>query len=99
MLVGAAAPWRPVCCAFAEHRRRRRAPAARRAKFRAAAARLAGPCLQATYSVDKLGLDMDRVNPNGGAIALGHPLGCTGARQVRGGTCREDGRAVGCLLV
>jgi acetyl-CoA acetyltransferase len=22
------------------------------------------------------------VNPNGGAIALGHPLGCTGARQV-----------------
>jgi acetyl-CoA acetyltransferase family protein len=38
---------------------------------------------QATYSVNKLGLDMDRVNPNGGAIALGHPLGCTGARQVR----------------
>ncbi|KAL4458860.1 hypothetical protein ABPG75_013725 [Micractinium tetrahymenae] len=37
---------------------------------------------QATYSVDKLGLDMDRVNPNGGAIALGHPLGCTGARQT-----------------
>jgi acetyl-CoA acyltransferase 1 len=25
---------------------------------------------------------MDKVNPNGGAIALGHPLGCTGARQV-----------------
>jgi acetyl-CoA acetyltransferase len=24
--------------------------------------------------------DMDRVNPNGGAIALGHPLGCSGAR-------------------
>jgi acetyl-CoA acetyltransferase len=24
--------------------------------------------------------DMDRVNVNGGAIALGHPLGCTGAR-------------------
>jgi Thiolase, C-terminal domain len=23
-----------------------------------------------------------QVNPNGGAIALGHPLGCTGARQV-----------------
>ncbi|KAL4423207.1 hypothetical protein ABPG77_000340 [Micractinium sp. CCAP 211/92] len=37
---------------------------------------------QATYSVDKLGLDMDKVNPNGGAIALGHPLGCTGARQT-----------------
>ena len=27
---------------------------------------------------------MARVNPNGGAIALGHPLGCTGARQVAG---------------
>ncbi|HET8669026.1 MAG TPA: thiolase family protein, partial [Terriglobales bacterium] len=25
-------------------------------------------------------LDMDRINPNGGAIALGHPLGCTGAK-------------------
>jgi acetyl-CoA acyltransferase len=27
-------------------------------------------------------LDPGRVNPNGGAIALGHPLGCTGARQT-----------------
>ena len=27
-----------------------------------------------------LGLDPDRVNVNGGAIALGHPLGCTGAK-------------------
>lgn len=27
-------------------------------------------------------LTMDRVNVNGGAIALGHPLGCTGARQT-----------------
>ena len=26
--------------------------------------------------------DMDRVNPNGGAIALGHPLGCSGARLL-----------------
>jgi acetyl-CoA acyltransferase len=26
------------------------------------------------------GLDPARVNPNGGAIALGHPLGCTGAK-------------------
>jgi acetyl-CoA acyltransferase len=25
-------------------------------------------------------LDAERVNPNGGAIALGHPLGCTGAK-------------------
>ncbi|PSC76644.1 3-ketoacyl-thiolase peroxisomal [Micractinium conductrix] len=37
---------------------------------------------QAVYSANKLGLDMDKVNPNGGAIALGHPLGCTGARQT-----------------
>ena len=27
-------------------------------------------------------LDMDKVNPNGGAIALGHPVGGTGARLV-----------------
>jgi len=37
---------------------------------------------QAVYCVDKLNLPVDRVNPNGGAIALGHPLGCTGARQL-----------------
>ena len=30
----------------------------------------------------ELGLDQDRVNVNGGAIALGHPLGCSGARLV-----------------
>ncbi|PLN80286.1 thiolase [Aspergillus taichungensis] len=35
-----------------------------------------------TYCVQKLGLDEAKVNPRGGAIALGHPLGCTGARQV-----------------
>ncbi|CAG9461079.1 unnamed protein product [Pedinophyceae sp. YPF-701] len=35
---------------------------------------------QATYCINKLGLDPAKVNPNGGAIALGHPLGCTGAR-------------------
>ena len=35
---------------------------------------------QATYCCDKLGLDREKVNVNGGAIALGHPLGCTGAR-------------------
>lgn len=37
---------------------------------------------QASWSVKELGLNMDNVNPNGGAIALGHPLGCTGARQM-----------------
>ena len=30
----------------------------------------------------ELGLDNDRVNVNGGAIAMGHPLGCSGARLV-----------------
>lgn len=37
---------------------------------------------QAVYCVRTLGLNPDKVNPNGGAIALGHPLGCTGARQI-----------------
>lgn len=37
---------------------------------------------QAYYSIKTLGLDEKKVNPNGGAIALGHPLGCTGARLV-----------------
>lgn len=37
---------------------------------------------QATYCCDKLALDPKKVNPKGGAIALGHPLGCTGARQL-----------------
>lgn len=35
---------------------------------------------QAVYCVRELGLDPTRVNVNGGAIALGHPLGCTGAK-------------------
>jgi len=37
---------------------------------------------QAVYCVKKLGLSMDNVNVNGGAIALGHPLGCTGVRMA-----------------
>jgi len=37
---------------------------------------------QATYCVQKLGIPLAKLNPNGGAIALGHPLGCTGARQI-----------------
>ncbi|KAH8698319.1 putative 3-ketoacyl-CoA thiolase [Talaromyces proteolyticus] len=37
---------------------------------------------QALYSVRKLGIDEAKVNPKGGAIALGHPLGATGARQL-----------------
>ena len=37
---------------------------------------------QAVYCVQKLGIPSEKLNPKGGAIALGHPLGCTGARQV-----------------
>lgn len=39
---------------------------------------------QALYCVRKLGLEnkMDRINPNGGAIALGHPLGATSGRML-----------------
>ena len=35
---------------------------------------------QSLAVVSELGLDPERVNPLGGAIALGHPLGCSGAR-------------------
>jgi len=35
---------------------------------------------QSLACVDQLGIDMDRMNIDGGAIALGHPLGATGAR-------------------
>ncbi len=35
---------------------------------------------QALYCARELGIPDDKLNPNGGAIALGHPLGCTGAR-------------------
>lgn len=35
---------------------------------------------QSLAVIKELGIDPSRVNPNGGAIALGHPLGCTGAK-------------------
>ncbi len=35
---------------------------------------------QSLAVIREAGIDIDRVNPNGGAIALGHPLGCTGAK-------------------
>lgn len=35
---------------------------------------------QALAVISELGLDPDIINVNGGAIALGHPLGCTGAK-------------------
>ena len=36
--------------------------------------------VQALAVIREGGLDPERINPNGGAIALGHPLGCTGAK-------------------
>jgi acetyl-CoA acetyltransferase len=35
---------------------------------------------QSIACIHDLGLDLQRVNVNGGAIALGHPLGCSGVR-------------------
>jgi acetyl-CoA C-acetyltransferase len=37
---------------------------------------------QCLYSRDKLGIDPDKYNVNGGSIAIGHPFGATGARIV-----------------
>jgi len=33
-------------------------------------------------AIRELGIDEEKVNPNGGAVALGHPMGCSGARLV-----------------
>jgi acetyl-CoA acyltransferase 1 len=37
---------------------------------------------QALWCLRELNIDLSKLNPSGGAIALGHPLGCTGARMV-----------------
>ncbi|KAI0477524.1 thiolase [Xylariaceae sp. FL0804] len=37
---------------------------------------------QCLWCADQLAIPLDKINPKGGAIAFGHPLGCTGARQV-----------------
>lgn len=50
---------------------------------------------QALAVIKETGLDPDRVNINGGAIALGHPLGCTGAKlsiQVMNDLKRTGGK-------
>jgi len=50
---------------------------------------------QVLACVSRLGLDLERVNADGGAIALGHPLGCSGARltvTLLGRMEREDAR-------
>lgn len=50
------------------------------------------------YCVEKLQIPIEKVNVNGGAIALGHPLGCTGARQIATGL-HELRRRKGKVLV
>ena len=50
---------------------------------------------QSLAVIRTLGLDMEKVNPNGGAIAMGHPLGATGAMLVcklLSELARRDGR-------
>jgi len=37
---------------------------------------------QSLAVVQAMGIDLERLNPHGGAIALGHPLGCSGARLI-----------------
>ncbi|MEM5542416.1 acetyl-CoA C-acyltransferase [Sulfitobacter sp. AS92] len=46
---------------------------------------------QALYCRDKLGIDPDKCNVNGGSIAIGHPFGMTGARMT-GHILREGNR-------
>lgn len=50
----------------------------------------------AVYCKDKLNIPWEKMNPRGGAIALGHPLACTGARQIVTGLseCRRQKKKV-----
>lgn len=50
----------------------------------------------AVYCRDRLALDWAKMNPRGGAIALGHPLGATGTRQIVTGLseCRRTGKKI-----
>jgi acetyl-CoA acyltransferase len=58
---------------------------------------------QAVAVCDELKLDGDRVNVNGGAIAIGHPLGCSGARitatLLHEFRRRDAGRAVASMCI
>ena len=50
----------------------------------------------AVYCINALGIDPKKMNVRGGAIALGHPLGATGARQICTGLseCRRQKKKV-----
>src|SRR5690348_2718260 len=50
---------------------------------------------QALSVIKEGGLDLNKINPNGGAVALGHPLGCTGAKLTATIICelkRKNGK-------
>jgi len=51
---------------------------------------------QAVYSIEALKIPYEKVNPVGGAIAFGHPLGATGARQIATALseCKRSGAKV-----
>ena len=53
--------------------------------------------VQVIYCRDRLGIDNDILNPNGGSIAVGHPYGMTGARLV--GHALREGRRRGVRYV
>ena len=50
----------------------------------------------AVYCLRTLKIPHEKMNPRGGAIALGHPLGCTGARQIVTGLseCRRQKKKI-----
>jgi acetyl-CoA C-acetyltransferase len=53
--------------------------------------------VQVLYCMDRLGIDPERLNVNGGAIAVGHPYGVSGARLV--GHALIEGRRRGVKYV
>jgi acetyl-CoA C-acetyltransferase len=55
----------------------------------------------ALYSVRMLGIDEEKVNVNGGAVALGHPIGASGARIIGALVLelRRRGGGLGCVAI
>jgi acetyl-CoA C-acetyltransferase len=50
-------------------------------------------------SIRVLGIDEERVNVNGGAVALGHPIGASGARILGSLVLRRRGGGLGCAAI
>ncbi|MPN63709.1 3-ketoacyl-CoA thiolase [bioreactor metagenome] len=55
--------------------------------------------VQVLHCVDVLGIPMERLNVNGGAIALGHPYGVSGARLIGSGLLEAKRRGLKHLVV